>query len=1223
MTRGRGVLLAVAGILFISIVALAAFVLAGVTVDLSRWRDVAAGRLAAALERPVRLHGALTLTLGLDSKVHASGIEIPNVPGFSTGEFATLGDVDVRFDLLQAVRGSLRVSRVEADRGSVRLERSADGRANWTSARLAQSSAGAIRIDEIALRNLDLEYLDVGAARHLHTTVDELSASGRADQPLRVLLRAHTASASPYAITLTGEAPEKLLAARVPWPFELVFEHADSEFSARGTVAAGAQLIEISALRGRAAGAEASGQLLADLRGARTRLRGALAVARLDLGPLFGGGGTRTPESFEQLFVRDLMPLDLDIDVSMDELSGVPGDLRDVMLALRVDGGRVHVPMRGVWAGVPLSGELDLDGAAAVPTLALRLEARDTALRDLPRGLVDTPAVSGELGHVTLRADGRGETVGALAGALDLTLSAAARLRFDRGAGVPPLALTLDAVDLSARRGERLHGSGRGTLQGERMTLAFRAGTLSDMVAHRAMPLELDLAAARARLRMTGTLALPGAEEATDLAFDLRAPRVGDLARWLPVASGAKLALDARGRLRTERDAWRLDGATVKLGRSTLTANVRRTRIGGREITAALVRSPLIDVPQLATLRAKGGASIDAPLLPSGIELTDADIDLRLDRVALGRFDLVDFALPAKVRAGRLLPSPIAATLAGTPIAGRVALDLRGVAPDATFDVSARALDVGALLRGLGIAQDIDGRADALDVALRAQGGTLRELAQQSSIEARLTGGSVAVRRATGEGTVAEIGIREATVVAPPGQRLRLHADGTLDATPLVIDVATGALSDFARDARVPLAVTANAGTTHLSLEGEVDLPPGRGGQLVMAMGGERLDALNALARAELPPWGPWSMRGPIRITPTGYAVRDLVVSAGASRLDGTGELDLSGPRPRLDVQVTATDIQLDDFPLPERLTEDARPTLTAQSVRATTRALARRTERLMSVRFLRRLDAYIDVVVKQVYSGTDRLADGALRVQVNDGRLHLGPALVNVPGGTLRLSIAYDPTAPVVDFKAGAYIERFDYGVLARRLHQAEGVRGLFSGRVELAGQAPSLDQIMLYADGQIDFAVWPEDVRGGIFNLWSVNLLLAVLPVIDPGGESHVNCIVGRFDLDDGIVSDDKILIDTTRVRVRGAGSANLRTEALDFVFRPQAKGLALFRLQTPLRVTGTLTDYHIGIDRRDLPESILRMLASPIVVPWQRLTRGPLPRDGADVCTDPLRQ
>ena len=70
-------------------------------------------------------------------------------------------------------------------------------------------------------------------------------------------------------------------------------------------------------------------------------------------------------------------------------------------------------------------------------------------------------------------------------------------------------------------------------------------------------------------------------------------------------------------------------------------------------------------------------------------------------------------------------------------------------------------------------------------------------------------------------------------------------------------------------------------------------------------------------------------------------------------------------------------------------------------------------------------------------------------------------------------------------------------------------------------------------------------------------------------------MNCIVGRFDLERGVLSDDKILIDTTALRIRGTGHANLRTEELAYVFRPRAKGFALFRLQAPLRVSGTLTD------------------------------------------------
>jgi len=117
-------------------------------------------------------------------------------------------------------------------------------------------------------------------------------------------------------------------------------------------------------------------------------------------------------------------------------------------------------------------------------------------------------------------------------------------------------------------------------------------------------------------------------------------------------------------------------------------------------------------------------------------------------------------------------------------------------------------------------------------------------------------------------------------------------------------------------------------------------------------------------------------------------------------------------------------------------------------------------------------------------------------------------------------------------------------------------------------------------------------------------------------------VNCIVGRFDLADGDLSDDKLLIDTTAVRILGTGRANLATEELEFVFHPRPKGLALFRLQTPLRVTGDLGNQKFGFERSDMVESVLRLIASPILLPIERLTLGPLPRDGADVCADPMR-
>jgi uncharacterized protein involved in outer membrane biogenesis len=343
----------------------------------------------------------------------------------------------------------------------------------------------------------------------------------------------------------------------------------------------------------------------------------------------------------------------------------------------------------------------------------------------------------------------------------------------------------------------------------------------------------------------------------------------------------------------------------------------------------------------------------------------------------------------------------------------------------------------------------------------------------------------------------------------------------------------------------------------------------------------------------------------------------------GRSRLSGTGKLDLGGPRPYLDVQVTAPSIQLDDFPTPERTTESpAPPGVGRGGLRAAASRTAGRTEKLLSAGFLRRLDATIDVRAKEVLSGSDRLADGALHLKLEEARLQLDPAVVNLPGGAVRLAISYDLKGTEIEFAATASIERFDYGIIARRLGRANDLRGLFSLNVELAGTAPSLDTLLRNANGRVDVAVWPTELRSGVFDLWSANLVLQLLPLVDPRARPEVNCIVGRFDLERGDLNDDMILIDTTAVRIRGVGHANLATEELEFVFRPRAKGFALFRLQTPLRVTGTLDEQRFGFERSDVPESVLRLIASPILLPIERLTLGPLPRDGADMCTDPLR-
>jgi hypothetical protein len=471
--------------------------------------------------------------------------------------------------------------------------------------------------------------------------------------------------------------------------------------------------------------------------------------------------------------VRDLVPLDVDVDLSVGRWLGLP-----VEFATRSS---ICAPTRMArgcrsarrWPASRFSGRLDLDTAAPTPTLALRFAAKEAALGDLARELTGATEIEGRLGHIDLRLDGRGETLGSLVSDLELSLKAAnAHLSYGKLADARPMVITVDTLDLALRRGQRLRGSARGTLLGEPVKLSMRGGTLPEMLRELATPIELEIAAAPAKLRIEGTLERPDAARETALSFAFEARRTGDLARWLGVAPASKLPLALRGRARIATDAWYLEQTKLKLGRSELTIDAKRSRVGDRPITVASVRGPLIDVPELATLRASTSRSSDEPVFPDAADLPDADLSLALQHVRLGRTDLEDVAFVGRVREARLLPSALSGTVAGVPFTGLVALNLRGDVPEARLDLSTGEIDVGALLRDIGAAEDIDGRADKVQLTLRGRGKTLRELARLSSFEARVIGGHLSVLGAL-QRPVTEFGVTEARIGALPGEPIR------------------------------------------------------------------------------------------------------------------------------------------------------------------------------------------------------------------------------------------------------------------------------------------------------------------------------------------------------------------------------------------------------------------------------------------------------------------
>ncbi len=937
----------------------------------------------------------------------------------------------------------------------------------------------------------------------------------------------------------------------------------------------------------------------------------------------------------KQFEFRELALVEADLALKVGRWSGVPGDVRDSSLQVSVHGGVLNAPVHATVADVPLVGEIGLDGAAANPAFQIELRADKTVLGQLARLLTGADGVKGRLGHFLLRFAATGKNLEALVQSLQMKLEVEdGELTYGNVKGGKPVELRLERLAIELPPGGRLNGKIRGSLLGERLTADFKGGDLPTLSEEVQWPVDLVATGSGATLSVQGRVAAPEKNAGTDITIKLGSARAGSVARWLGLSPKSAAAVSLSGRVRVESDEWRLSDFAVQLGRTKMSGDFARVGIDRKPLVQAKLRVENLELAELESILPppKPGPSkpvIELPILPQGIDLTDADVEVGVKRIALKPAAVTDITFIGKIRDGKMHASPFSATYVDTVFVGAMALDMRGAAPEATVWVAAEKPDIGRLLRTLKVVETLEVKADLLQLQLLAKGHRLGEMLEQSALIASVESGVLVLGDVAGKGGL-RIALNKGVVEAKPKQPVHVDLEGLIDKTPIKIRIASGSTSELLRaSSHVPFSMTAEAAGTQLGLSGKVALPVSeRAVELQLSVSGAKVNALDEVARTALPHWGPYALNSRFRMSKAGYEMPGLTLKVGSSELKGQGSVTTTGVRPKIDLQLAATRIQLDDFKLEGwALVENKPPKeekkLSEEALRKKAKETTAKTQELLSAETLKRQDVTLAVDVAEVLSGRDRLGSGSLRAVLNDGKLTFGPAEVNMPGGSAKLWLGYHPSDSGIALEGKIRVDRFDYGILARRFKPESDLQGLFSLQMDLRSQTPSLGRAMQNGDGRVDFAVWPKNMKSGIIDLWAVNLFVALMPAVDPAKESKVNCAIGRFDLKKGVLTEDAILVDTSRMRVTGKGRVDFDSESLSFQLTPKPKKAQFFSLATPVEVSGKVTHPKIGVSAGAVVGTTAKLLTSIITTPFERLFSKEIPRDGNDVCADALRQ
>jgi hypothetical protein len=337
-----------------------------------------------------------------------------------------------------------------------------------------------------------------------------------------------------------------------------------------------------------------------------------------------------------------------------------------------------------------------------------------------------------------------------------------------------------------------------------------------------------------------------------------------------------------------------------------------------------------------------------------------------------------------------------------------------------------------------------------------------------------------------------------------------------------------------------------------------------------------------------------------------------------------TGKMSLKtvARPPLLDIDLTTRTLQMNDFEVgdwsPVEPSAGAADQKTAAKKTVQPDPSRSEIHSLLSPKFMRSIDARFHLDVQEVLSGQDNLGSGSLAAGLEKGRFFVDPLQLNIPGGSVKLAFAFEPTDTDAALEANAKIEQLDYGILARRVKPQSGMGGWISLDIDLKSRAEDLDSIMQHANGYIDIAIVPQDFEADLFELWAVNLLTAALPQVDSEKNSIVNCAVFQFDIKDGKMKENAIFMDTTKMQVSGKAKADFKTEEIYLAMAPKAKDPEFFSLATPIQVKGTFTNYKIGPQPGGLIGTAFRFITSPVVVPIQRAFTKQAPADGKAACS-----
>lgn len=204
-----------------------------------------------------------------------------------------------------------------------------------------------------------------------------------------------------------------------------------------------------------------------------------------------------------------------------------------------------------------------------------------------------------------------------------------------------------------------------------------------------------------------------------------------------------------------------------------------------------------------------------------------------------------------------------------------------------------------------------------------------------------------------------------------------------------------------------------------------------------------------------------------------------------------------------------------------------------------------------------------IDYHADTLQLGRIPVSNLATQVKINLGKIEVLPVSATVRDGKVTGGFKIDVTGNV---------PRADVDLRVTHMKLAPSIEGPLQGRIELHGKGNSLHDLAANATGTVTAVLPHGAMRSSLAELAGFDLRGLGLLATGNKEDTGIRCAVASFDVKNGTLTAQRLLVDTAPVLITGDGTIDMDSEALSLQMIGHPKHPRL-RVRAPLLVRGTL--------------------------------------------------